>query len=328
MQTNEKNTPAASTKATSFVDPETLMRIKSLELRAKVVVEGFMNGLHRSPYHGFSVEFTEYREYSPGDDPRYLDWRLFARSDRYYIKRFEDETNLRCHLLLDMSRSMGYGTLSYTKADYAKTVAATLAYFLSLQRDAVGLLTFGETITEHLPARYRPGHMHRLMLCLEHAPSGSKTDVAAPLERIAATVTKRGLIVLISDLLAPIDTLEQNLGHLRARGHEVVLLRVLDPSELSFEFRDPAMFRDAESGRELYVDPDAVRESYLRDFGEHAAAIEATCTNLGIDYYQISIDRPLELVLSDFLNARLRRGRQVGRRRAANPAAAAIGGAR
>ena len=322
------NSTQSLKRSAELIDPATLMRIKSLELRAKLVVEGLWSGLNRSPFHGFSVEFTEYRQYTPGDDLRYLDWRLFARSDRYYIKRFEDETNLRCHLLLDMSRSMGYGTLSYTKADYAKTAAATLAYFLTMQRDAVGLLTFGETITEHLPARYRPGHMHRLMLCLEHALSGSTTDVTAPLERIAATVTKRGLIVLISDLLAPLEALEQNLGHLRARGHEVVLLRVLDPSELSFEFRDPAMFHDIESGRDLYVDPDTARESYLREFGRHAEAIAATCTNLGIDYYQLPTDRPLELVLSDFLNARMRRGRQVGRRRAANPAATAVGGGR
>src|SRR6188472_4035807 len=149
-----------STRA-SFIDPVTLMRIKSLHLRAKVVVQGFLLGLHRSPHHGFSVEFSEYRQYSPGDDPRYLDWKLFARSDRYYIKRFEDETNLRCHLLVDLSRSMGYGSLAYDKATYAKTAAATIAYFLSLQRDAVGLVTFDAGIQDFLPARFRPGHLHR-----------------------------------------------------------------------------------------------------------------------------------------------------------------------
>lgn len=310
----------------SFVDPDSLMRIKNLELRAKVVVEGVMGGLHRSPYHGLSVEFTEYRQYTPGDDPRYLDWRLFARSDRYYIKRFEDETNLRCYLLVDMSRSMGYGTLSYTKAEYAKTAAATLAHFLSLQRDAVGLLTFHESITDYLPARFRPGHLHRLMLALEHAPSGKATDVDRPLERIAATVKKRGLVVLISDLLTPLDTLERNLGYLRSQGHEVVLLRILDPSEVEFRFHNPAMFHDLESGRNLFVDPDSVRDGYLRRFSEHAAAIRQTCTQLGIDFYQITIDRPLELVLFDFLNARQHRGKIVSRRRAANPAAGAGGG--
>src|ERR1041384_7205629 len=146
-----------------FVDPKALMAIRNLELRARVVVEGFWNGLHRSPYHGFSVEFTEYRQYSPGDDLRYLDWKLYARSDRYYLKRFEDETNLRSWLLVDLSRSMGFGSLAYDKAAYAKTAAATIAYFLALQRDAVGLITFDAGIKDYLPARYRPGHMHRLM---------------------------------------------------------------------------------------------------------------------------------------------------------------------
>ena len=167
----------AARQAASFIDPHTLMRIKSLHLRARVVVQGFLSGLHRSPHHGFSVEFSEYRQYSPGDDPRYLDWRLYARTDRYYIKRFEDETNLRCHLLVDLSRSMGFGSVEYTKVDYARTAAATLAYFLSMQRDAVGLLTFDQAISDYLPARYRPGHLHRLMVCLERAVAGTSTDL-------------------------------------------------------------------------------------------------------------------------------------------------------
>src|SRR6187549_2437652 len=171
--------------ANSLIDPQVLMRIKNLELRARIVVQGFWNGLHRSPYHGFSVEFTEYRQYTPGDDPRYLDWRLYARSDRYYLKRFEDETNLRCYLLVDLSRSMGYSSLAYDKAEYAKTAAATIAYFLSLQRDAVGLVTFDAAIKDYLPARFRPGHLHRLMLCLEQTPAGTGTDLTAPLEQVA-----------------------------------------------------------------------------------------------------------------------------------------------
>lgn len=312
-------------RGASLVDPDSLMQIKNLELRAKAVVEGFLTGLHRSPYHGFSVEFSEYRQYSPGDDPRYLDWRLYARSDRYYVKRFEDETNLRCWLLVDLSRSMGYSSLSYTKAQYAKTAAATLAYFLSLQRDGVGLLTFDETITEILPARYRPGHLHRIMMCLERSTGGKATDIDAPLERIAAAVRKRGLIVLISDLLAPIDTLQRNLGYLRSRGHEVVLLRVLDPSELNFEFSDAAMFHDIETGRELYIDPESARESYLQKFNEHAAAIEQVCSGLGIDHIRVSTDTPLDLILFDFLQARLRRGTTGVGRHATNPSSSGKG---
>src|SRR5688500_8032487 len=235
--------------ATSFIDPTTLMRIKSLELRARIVVQGFLSGLHRSPHHGFSVEFSEYREYSPGDDPRYLDWRLFARSDRYYIKRFEEETNLRCHLLVDLSRSMGFSSIEYSKVEYARTLAATLAYFLSGQRDAVGLVTFDQQINDVVPARYRPGHLHRLMVCLERAVSGTSTDVSAPLEQVAATVRRRGMVVLISDLLAPVESIKSRLGFLRTQGHEVVVLRVLDPKEIDFDFDKPSMFFDLESGR-------------------------------------------------------------------------------
>ncbi|MBP87044.1 MAG: DUF58 domain-containing protein [Planctomycetaceae bacterium] len=301
-------------RPTSFIDPSSHLKIKNLQMRAKVIVEGFFSGLHRSPYHGFSVEFSEYRQYTPGDDVRYLDWRLFARSDRYYIKKFEDETNLRCYLLLDMSKSMGFGSLDYTKADYARTAAATLAYILSLQRDAVGLVTFDEHIVEYLPARFRPGHMHRLMMCLEHALSGTATNLGPAIEQVAQTVTKRGLIVLMSDLLAPIDELETQLGYLRSRGHDVVLLRVLDPTEVNFTFDNPALFEDLESGRELYVDPDGVRDDYMRRFNEHADAVRKICANLGIDFYQLATNEPLELTLFDFMQARMKRGRQVARR--------------
>jgi uncharacterized protein (DUF58 family) len=303
----------AGRRAGSFIDPQTLMRIKNLQLRAQVVVEGFHTGLHRSPYHGFSVEFSEYRQYTPGDDPRYLDWRLYARSDRYFIKRFEDETNLRCHLLVDLSRSMDFGSQEYTKADYARTAAATLAYFLNSQRDAVGLLTFDERITEYLPPRFRPGHLHRLMLALDRPPSGKTTDLAAPLQRVAELVSKRGLIVLVSDLLAPADTLQTNLGYLRCRGHEVVVLRVLDAAERDFSFAQPSMFHDLETGRDIYVDPAATREEYLRRFGEHAGHLRRICSGLGIQLVEMTIDRPLELMLFDFLYGRQRQGKPIRR---------------
>ena len=326
MPPNDHNRPKSSTRRAaadapqaSFVDPVALMRIKDLQLRAKVVMEGFFIGLHRSPYHGFSVEFSEYRQYSPGDDPRYLDWKLYARSDRYYVKRFEDETNLRCHLVVDMSRSMGYGSGPWTKAEYARTAAATLAYYLSSQHDAVGLMTFDEEISEYVPPRFRPGHLHRLMLALERPLAGKATDLARPLDQIAATVAKRGLVVLLSDLLTPIDTLETNLGYLRLRGHEVIVLRILDPREQDFSFDNPAMFTDLESGRNLYVDPQAVRKQYIKRFGEHESEVRRVCNTLGIDFYEMTTERPLELVLLDFLNARLRRGRHITRRGFARP---------
>jgi uncharacterized protein (DUF58 family) len=302
---------ASSPGSVSFIDPQTLMRIKSLQLRAKIVVQGFLSGLHRSPHHGFSVEFSEYRHYSPGDDPRHLDWRLYARTDRYYIKKFEDETNLRCHLLVDLSRSMGFGSLGYTKVEYARTVAATLAYFLSTQRDAVGLVVFDQRIADYVPARYRPGHLHRLMVSLERAVAGTSTDLSVALEQIAVTVRKRGMVVLISDLLADTELLRTRLGYLRSQGHEVVLLRVLDPAEVEFEFAKPAMFVDMESGRDLYVDPSAARAEYRRNFAKHAAEVERTCSDLGIDFYQLITSQPLEIALFDVLQSRQHAGRSA-----------------
>jgi uncharacterized protein (DUF58 family) len=306
----------------SLIDPQTLMRIKSLQMRARVAVQGFIKGIHRSPYHGFSVEFSEYRQYMPGDDLRFLDWRLYARSDRYYVKRFEDETNLRCHIVLDMSRSMGYRSGAYTKIDYARTAAATIAYFLSLQRDAVGLFTFEDRITDYLPPRHRPGQIRRLMAMLEREPKGRATDLAEPLEQIAATVRRRGLIILISDLLAPIDLLKIRLGYLRSRGHEVIVLRILDPAEVEFRFDTPGMFLDLESGREVYIDPGTARGDYLRRFTDHAAEIERSCADLGIEHVRITSDRPLELVLFDLLSARMRQLRRPGRKATAGRGAA------
>ncbi len=302
------------------------MRIRNLQLRAKVVVDGFLSGMHKSPVHGFSVEFTEYRQYSPGDDLRYLDWRLYARSDRYYLKRFEDETNLRCYLLTDLSRSMAFGSREYNKADYAKTVAATIAYFLTLQRDAVGLITFDQAIQDYLPPRFRPGHLHRLMMFLERAPAGKGTDLAGALEQVAKTARKRGMVVLLSDLLAPVESVEKQLGYLRSRGHDIAVIRILDPAEVDFPFREESLFYDVETGRELYVDPGAARDRYRERFGEHSRAMARVCHGLGADIYEVTTDRPLDGVLADFLHSRLRRGRHAARR--ARPAPAARAGGR
>jgi uncharacterized protein (DUF58 family) len=297
----------------SFIDPQTLMRIRNLELRARVVVEGFWNGMHRSPYHGFSVEFTEYRQYTPGDDPRHVDWKLFARSDRYYLRKFEDETNLRCQLVVDASRSMGYGSVSYTKSDYANTLAATLAHFLFKQGDAVGVLTFDENVRDYLPARNRPGHLRHLMLALEKASAGTATDLITPLDRAVQMARKRGLMILISDLLATVDRFEAGVAALNACGHEVVIFHVLDPAEIDFNFDKAALFRDVESGRELYIDPVAARKEYLRKFTAHNAGIESVCRKLGAAYYRLTTDRPLELALFDFLRGRMQRGKAVRR---------------
>lgn len=300
-------------RGTAFIDPSALVRLKNLHLRARVVVEGFDKGIHRSPYHGFSVEFSEYRQYTPGDDPRYLDWRLYARSDRYYIKKFEDETNLRCHLVVDGSRSMGYSSGGMSKWDYARTAAATVAYFLSRQRDAVGLVTFEDRVVEYLPPKARPGHLAHLMAALQREPAGRATDLSGPLDEIGAATPRRGLFVLFSDLLVPPETVRRSVGNLRAAGHDVIVFRVLDPQEIEFGFDTPALFRDAETGRELFIDPRTAASEYKRRFAEHAATVRQACVGVGADFEEITTTRPLELVLFDLLRARARRGKQTGR---------------
>lgn len=305
--------PIRNPGSPSFIDPQTLMSIRGLELRARVVVEGFWNGIHRSPYHGFSAEFSEYRQYTPGDDPRYLDWRVFARSDRYFIKRFEDETNLRCHLLCDRSRSMDFGSQKHTKAEYATTLAATLAWFLHAQGDAVGLLTFDEVLRDYLPARHRSGHLRALMHTLENSTGSRGTDLHAPLKRIVELVRKRGLILLVSDFFTPLDHLRSDLLALNACGHELVVFQILDPVELTLGLDEPAMLRDLESDRILFIDPDLARKDYQRRLQAHCARLRSVCQHLGVSYHRLTTDRPLELALFDFLRERMRSGRRVRR---------------
>lgn len=295
-------------------DPQALMRIKSLTLRARGVVEGFYTGLHRSPFHGFSVEFSEYRPYVPGDDPRGLDWKLFARSDRYFIKRFEDETDRRVYLIFDRSRSMGYGTIGYEKGDYAVTLAATLAYFMTLQRDSVGLLTFDESIGDWIPARQRPGHFRQLMVALSRPLGGARTDLDTPLSQLAQRITKRGLAILISDLLAPLDQLRSNLALLRSRGHEVIILRTLDPGEPQLAIHEATTVVDVESGKELPLDPALVRQEYARNFEAHRDQIRAICESLGVDLYELMTDQPLADALAHVVSTQQRRGGRTGRR--------------
>lgn len=300
-------------KRQGLIDTRTLMQIRSLELRARIVVQGFWNGIHRSPYHGFSVEFSEYRQYVPGDDPRYVDWRVYARSDRYYIKKFEDETNLRCHLLVDQSRSMTFDSNNWSKAEYGHTLAATLAYFLFQQGDAVGLLSFDENIRDYLPARNRPGHLRQLMLSLEKPAAGAATNIAKPLQRIVELVNKRGLMVLISDLLAPIEELEAKLGRLTAAGHDVVVFRILDPREIDFDFKDALLFHDVESDKDLFIDPASAKRNYLERFKEHGDAARSVCQKLGADYLPVITDEPLDQVLSNYLRQRQLRSKNIQR---------------
>ncbi|QDT04511.1 VWA domain containing CoxE-like protein [Rubripirellula lacrimiformis] len=302
------------------------MRIKSLALRAKAVVEGFYNGLHRSPFHGFSVEFSEYRPYTVGDDLRALDWKLFARSDRYYIKKFEDETTRRCYLVVDQSRSMGFGTLEYSKLDYAQTLAATLAHYLTLQRDSVGLMTFDAKLGDFISARNRPGHLRSVLVALSRPVAGEGTDIDAPLRQIAALVPRRGLIVLVSDLLSPIESLRTNLAYLRSRGHEVMILRVLDPGEMELQLSEAGMIVDMETGEEIYLDPEEARAGYRQKFQQHRDQLKTICDSLGVDLFEMPTDQPLEQALFHILSVQKRRS--AGPARAGMVAAGAASGAR
>lgn len=297
----------------SFIDPKTLMSIRNLELRARAVVEGFWSGIHRSPYHGFSVEFTEYRQYTPGDDPRFLDWRVYGKSDRYFIKKFEDETNLRCHLVVDQSRSMNFGSLKFTKAQFAATLAATFGWFLHQQGDAIGLITFDGAVRDHLPARHRLSHLRQVIYALEKPASGGGTDIVAPIEHASVLIRKRGMLVMISDFLAPLDRLERALATVIAGGHEVVVFQVLDPAELTFNFEPAVLFEDIESGEKLFIDPAAARAGYLQRMEAHCAALKRLCEKLGIGCRRLSTDQPLEHALFAFLQERKRSDRRAPR---------------
>ncbi len=300
-----------------FIDPAAIMQIKSLTLRAKTIVEGFTAGLHRSPLHGFSVEFAEYRPYVIGDDPRNLDWKLLARTDRYYVKQYEDETNRRCYLAIDQSRSMAYGNGSITKAQYAQTLAATLAYYLHLQRDAVGVMTCGAQSSEFLPPRHRRGHLQQLMHLLEQESDGRDSNLAEGLTRLAGLSRRRGLVVLISDLLTEPESLFQPLGYLRGRGHQVLLLRVLERGEIDLQLPASSMVRDMESGRELYVDPEQARQDYSRRFQKHEQQLIDICHRRGARLFTVTIDQPLDIALLELISTT---GRMTGSRPIAAPA--------
>src|ERR1700752_4400799 len=226
---------APSVQERQFLDPMVVAQLGTLELKARTIVEGTLSGLHRSPFKGFSVEFAEYRQYIPGDDLSTIDWKVYARSDRYYVKKFEEETNLDCHLMLDVSGSMGYGSHhALTKFEYGACLAASLAYLMNRQRDAVGLTAFDEEIVAMLPASSRPGHLRSPLVTLDRLTTAHETNVAKPLHQLADTLTKRGLVVLISDLVVDTAEIIRGLKHFQFRGIDVIVFHVLDPDELAF----------------------------------------------------------------------------------------------
>ena len=300
--------PAGTERDRRFLDPAVIARLGTMELKARTVVEGFLSGLHRSPYKGFSVEFAEYRQYLPGDDLSTLDWKVYARSDRHYVKKFEEETNLECHLLLDVSASMAYrGGASLSKLEYASILAASLAYLMNRQRDATGLIAFDDQIVTRLPARARPGHLHTILLTLEKLTPGTRSDVSRPLHQLAEALVKRSLVVLISDLLDDPAGVVRGLKHLRFRGTDVIVLQVLDPHELQFPFRGAARFTDVESADEITADPSHVRAGYLQALQELLSTYERELRGAGIDFITLDTSKPLDFALLTYLDARAKR---------------------
>lgn len=287
-----------------YLDPAVLARIGTLELKAKTVVEGVLSGLHRSPRRGFSVEFAEYRQYLPGDALSTIDWKVYARSDRHYVRKFEEETNLDCHLLVDVSGSMAYGSHAVTKRDYACYLAASLAYLMHRQRDAVGLIAFDDAIVQRLAPSARAGHLRRVLLAIERLPAGARTNVAKPLADLAKVLAKRGLVVVISDLLDEPSEVIRGLRQFRQRGTDVVVFQVLDPQELRFRFDDAARFRDVESAHEVFADPQAVRGAYLQAMTGLVDTYRRELGGAGIDYHLLDTSQPLDLALTTYLSAR------------------------
>jgi uncharacterized protein (DUF58 family) len=289
-----------------YLDPAIVARLGTIDLKAKTIVEGFLTGLHRSPFKGFSVEFAEYRQYLPGDDLATLDWKIYARTDRHVVKKFEEDTNLECHVVLDVSRSMGYGSHAVTKLQYGSYLAGALAYLMHRQRDAVGLLTFDDRIRELLPSSARPGHLKAVLMTLERLQLGTRTDIAKPLGDLVQAIRKRGLVVLISDLLDDPDRIIDGLKHFRYRGTDVVVFQVLDPHELQFPFDRAARFRDMESEQEVVAVPAAVREGYKARLDGMIAHFRTVLGQHGIDYTLLDTSQPLEAALLAYLQTRRR----------------------
>jgi len=290
-----------------FLDFDTLSRINNMQLLAKTVVEGFILGLHRSPYRGFSVEFAEYRQYVPGDEIRYLDWKLYGKTDRYYVKQFEEETNLSCHIVLDKSASMSYGSGAVTKLQYGSYLAASLAYFMMMQRDATGLVLFDTEIRTLLPPRSRTPHLHLMLAELENLEPGGATATGKPLHDLAEGIKRRGLIVLISDLYdEPADVLS-GLQHFKFLGNDVIVFHLMDKAEMEFPFDRLTEFVDPETGERLLTAPDAVRRDYLAEMEAFCSAYRQGCADLRVDYKLFDTSMPLELALSEYLFQRSRR---------------------
>jgi uncharacterized protein (DUF58 family) len=301
--------PRTPKTVSPLLDPRTLASLEGLELRAQRIVEGYVAGLHRSPYRGFSNEFAEHREYAPGDDLRYVDWKVFGKSDRFYLKQFEEETNLICYLLLDASESMQYqGPGSeISKFAYAQTAAAALAYLVLHQRDAVGLVTFDDEVRQLIRPSSSPTQLKQLLRVMEQTAAARKTRTGPIFHDLAERLARRGIVVILSDLFDDVEAMLAGLKHFRHRRHDVILLHILDPAELDFPFQQVTMFKGLEALGEVVTEPSSLRAAYQKEIRSFIKRVRTGCRAQQIDYLTIRTDQPLDNVLTSFLSARKKR---------------------
>ena len=292
-----------------FLDPRTLAKLQGLELRARSIVEGYVSGVHRSPYHGFSIEFAEHREYSQGDDLRYVDWKVFGKTDKFYLKQYEEETNLVSYMLIDTSESMRYKSAdaSLSKLEYAQCVAASLSYLILQQQDSVGLATFDNEIRSLIRASSNPSHLKQLLYVMENSEPRRKTRTGPIFHDLAERLKRRGLVLVLSDLFDDVPSMMAGLKHFRHRRHEVVVFHVLDPAELEFPFRQTTLFRGMEELPDVLTDPRSLRRAYLDEFGKFLQAVRKGCRGQRIDYVLLRTDQSLEIALSSYLASRMNR---------------------
>ena len=286
----------------NYLDPRVLERIKRLDMRARLVVEGFITGQHKSPFNGFAVEFATHREYAPGDEIKHIDWKVWSKTDRFYIKEYEEETNLKATIILDASKSMAYGRPGeWSKYDYAATTAAALTHLLQQQQDAVGLVTFTNKVDSQLPASGHPNQLKQVVHQLEQTEPSDTTDLEEVFPKLAGSIRQRGLIVLISDLFLGLDTLKEALKRFRHGKHEVVVFHVMHEDEIEFDFDDNTLFKGLEVDAEIHADPRALRKAYLEVVGRYMKDVSKICDNLGVDYALINTHDHLDATLSKYL---------------------------
>ena len=291
-----------------YLDPATVSKLAGMELKARLVVEGFIVGLHKSPYHGFSVEFAEHRQYMPGDDVKHIDWKVYGKSDRFYIKQFEEETNLRGYILLDASASMGYKSNGISKLEYGSYLAAALSYLMLRQQDAPGLLVYDEKIRSYIPPKGARSHINNILKELSVIEPAEKTDAASSFHELADRIKRRGLIIVISDLFDEPEKMLTGLKHFRHRKHEVIVFHVLDPYERNFSYKAEARFRDMETGELLLTNPHQIRKEYIEKLNDFVEKFSRACRASLIDYHLLDTSVPFDKALFGYLAKRSKLG--------------------